>query len=125
MDQCGACGPGPGRQTHDAAAHGSTGSDPAGESAPQWLDQSVPPGVASQVRSDVGCRGSQVKDMSVSEHTHERLYRYCWGNNSRRKQFKGRVCRVLARGAMNSCLLEFTDTGERVVTSRNAIRRES
>jgi hypothetical protein len=35
---------------------------------------------------------------------------------------KGQRCRVVARGTMNSCLLEFED-GFRVVTSRNAIRR--
>lgn len=31
-------------------------------------------------------------------------------------------CRVLARGTMNSVLVEFED-GERVVTSRNAVRK--
>ncbi len=36
---------------------------------------------------------------------------------------KGQTCRVLARGAMNSCLVEFDD-GWRMVTSRNAIRRK-
>lgn len=35
---------------------------------------------------------------------------------------KGEPCRVLARGRMNSALVEFED-GFRVVTSRNAIRR--
>jgi hypothetical protein len=35
---------------------------------------------------------------------------------------KGERCRVLARGAMNSCLLEFAD-GYRTVTSRNGLRR--
>jgi hypothetical protein len=35
---------------------------------------------------------------------------------------KGEPCRVLARGTMNSCLLEFED-GYRTVTSRNGLRR--
>lgn len=34
----------------------------------------------------------------------------------------GQGCRVLARGKMNSILVEFAD-GHRVVTSRHAIRR--
>ena len=35
---------------------------------------------------------------------------------------KGMRCRVLARGAQNSCLLEFED-GFKTVTSRNGIRK--
>ena len=35
---------------------------------------------------------------------------------------KGNACRVLARGRMNSVLVEFED-GFRVVTSRHAVRR--
>jgi hypothetical protein len=35
---------------------------------------------------------------------------------------KGERCRVIARGAMNSALLEFED-GYRTVTSRNGLRR--
>lgn len=35
---------------------------------------------------------------------------------------KGQRCRVLARGTMNSALVEFED-GYRVVTSRNGLRR--
>lgn len=35
---------------------------------------------------------------------------------------KGAPCRMLARGRMNSCLLEFED-GYRVVTSRNGLRK--
>ena len=49
-------------------------------------------------------------------------YYYAWGNNAVRAAFKGRRCRVVARGAMNSCLLEF-ENGERLVTSCNALRR--
>ena len=36
---------------------------------------------------------------------------------------KGQSCRVVARGAMNSILVEFAD-GRRVVTSRYAVRRQ-
>jgi hypothetical protein len=35
---------------------------------------------------------------------------------------KGERCRVVARGRMNSALIEFED-GYRVVTSRNGLRR--
>jgi hypothetical protein len=35
---------------------------------------------------------------------------------------KGQTCKVIARGKMNSCMLEFAD-GWRVVTSRNALRK--
>ncbi|MBS0187093.1 MAG: hypothetical protein JSS51_03430 [Planctomycetes bacterium] len=37
-------------------------------------------------------------------------------------RFTGRRCRVLARGAMNSVLVEF-DNGEKTVCSRYAVRR--
>ncbi len=51
------------------------------------------------------------------------VYRYAWGNNAKRATLRGRLCRVLARGRMNSCLVEFTDNGQREVVSRNALRR--
>lgn len=35
---------------------------------------------------------------------------------------KGEACRVLARGRMNSALVEFED-GEQYIVSRNALRR--
>lgn len=46
------------------------------------------------------------------------MYIYRWDRCGR----KGQRCRVVARGSMNSCLLEFED-GWRMVTSRNALRR--
>ncbi|UFN47136.1 hypothetical protein LPC08_13975 [Roseomonas sp. OT10] len=49
-----------------------------------------------------------------------RLYRWCW--RARLPERHGQPCRMLARGTLNSCLLEFED-GTRVITSRNAIRR--
>ena len=51
-------------------------------------------------------------------------HRYVWGPRftvpvlSR----KGEPCRIVARGEMNSALVEFAD-GERAVVSRNALRR--
>jgi len=51
------------------------------------------------------------------------LYTYRWGNNPRRALMKGRVCRVICRGAMNSALIEFVDDKSREVVSRNALRK--
>ena len=51
------------------------------------------------------------------------LYRYPWRNNSKRATMYGRIFRVVARGAMNSVLIEFVDTGQREATSRNALRK--
>jgi len=48
---------------------------------------------------------------------------YRWGNNPVRAKYKGKRCRVICRGKMNSCLVEF-ENGERIVTSRNALRIE-
>ena len=45
-------------------------------------------------------------------------YIYFWHRMNR----KGQLCRVLARGKMNSCLVEFA-SGYQMVTSRNAIKR--
>lgn len=39
-----------------------------------------------------------------------------------RPEWFGRPCRILARGAMNSVLIEFGD-GERAVVSRFAVRK--
>lgn len=49
-------------------------------------------------------------------------YIYCWRNNAKRATLYGRRCRVLARGAMNSRLVEFED-GQREIVSGNALRR--
>ena len=51
-----------------------------------------------------------------------RVYTYAWGNNEKRATMKGRTCRVVARGRMNSVMIEFTDNGQREITSRNALR---
>jgi len=50
-------------------------------------------------------------------------YVYRWGNNPKRATMKGRRCRVVCRGTMNSALVEFDD-GSREVVSRNALQRE-
>ena len=51
----------------------------------------------------------------------DQLYVFHWGKY--RPELKGKTCRVLARGTMNSALVVFIETGERVVISRNAIRK--
>lgn len=47
---------------------------------------------------------------------------YRWRVRTRLPERFGQSCRVLVRGRMNSCLVEFED-GYRVVTSRNYVRR--
>lgn len=54
----------------------------------------------------------------------DRLYVFVWGNNPRRAELKGRTCRLLVAGRMGTVLVEFLDTGERVTTSRRALRRK-
>lgn len=53
-------------------------------------------------------------------------YRYAWGPRGagdwRGFDRKGQLCNVIARGQMNSALVEFED-GFRAVVSRNALRR--
>lgn len=43
---------------------------------------------------------------------------YRWNRMGR----KGQLCRMLVRGKMNSCLIEFED-GYLAITSRNALRK--
>lgn len=50
------------------------------------------------------------------------IYPYIWRVSTRLPERKGTLCKVLARGRMNSCLVEFED-GYKVVTSRNYLRR--
>ena len=49
-------------------------------------------------------------------------YVYRWKNNSKRQSLYGRICQVLARGKMNSALVEF-ENGQREIISRNALRK--
>jgi hypothetical protein len=51
-------------------------------------------------------------------------YLYAWGNNPVRATLKGRKCKLLATGTRNTVLIEMVDTGERVTTSRRALRRD-
>ena len=44
-----------------------------------------------------------------------------WYWRARLPERKGRSCRILARGALNSILIEFED-GTKIVTSRYAVR---
>lgn len=47
---------------------------------------------------------------------------YAWKNNPKRRELYGRKCRIVARGKMNSILIEF-ENGQRECVSRNAVRR--
>ena len=55
--------------------------------------------------------------------TNDFPYIYTWGNNLKRISLKGHKCKVLARGALNSCLVEF-ENGQKEVVSRNALRKD-
>jgi len=48
---------------------------------------------------------------------------YVWRVRARLADRFGARCRVLVRGARNSCLVEFASDGYRVVTSRNYLRK--
>ncbi len=48
-------------------------------------------------------------------------YVFNWANNSKRSTMKGRECIVLARGKMNSILVEFYDNKQREIVSRNSL----
>ncbi len=49
-------------------------------------------------------------------------YDHIWFWKTRLPKRKGQPCRVLARGRMNSILVEFED-GFKVITSRYAVRK--
>lgn len=49
-------------------------------------------------------------------------YPLVWRVKTRLPERQGQACRVLVRGRMNSCLVEFED-GFQVVTSRNYVRK--
>lgn len=49
-------------------------------------------------------------------------YVYRWENNPTDAKFKGKICRLVCRGALNTVMLEFED-GTRVATSGDAIRK--
>jgi hypothetical protein len=49
-------------------------------------------------------------------------YPYVWTWKTRLPDRRGQHLKVIVRGALNSCLVEFAD-GQRFVTSRNALRK--
>lgn len=49
---------------------------------------------------------------------------YYWRVRTRLPERFGQFCKVLVRGRMNSCLVEFPD-GYKVVTSRNYLRKHT
>jgi len=49
---------------------------------------------------------------------------YIWRVRTRCAERFGTECRVLIRGSMNSALVEFVSDGQRVITSRNYVRRK-
>ena len=49
-------------------------------------------------------------------------YYYAWKNNPKREELYKRKFNIIARGKMNSVLVEFED-GQREVISGNAIRK--
>lgn len=51
------------------------------------------------------------------------MYIYKFRNNERRAELYGRECKILAKGKMNSVLIEM-ENGERVITSANALREK-
>ena len=50
------------------------------------------------------------------------MYPYYWRVRTRLAERFGQRCKVLVRGKMKSCLVEFED-GFKVVTSRNYVRK--
>jgi hypothetical protein len=51
----------------------------------------------------------------------DHLYRWRW--KARLPERHGQLFRVLVRGKLNSCLIEFVEDGWLVVTSRHALRK--
>lgn len=60
---------------------------------------------------------------ALLQHADVDVYVYAWGNNARRAELKGRRCVVEARGRMDTVLVRFLESGERVTTGRRALRR--
>jgi hypothetical protein len=64
--------------------------------------------------------------MSISKHLSTAAsaspFDRIWYWRSRLPERKGQACRILARGRLNTTLVEFED-GHKVITSRYAVRR--
>ena len=56
------------------------------------------------------------------DHGDNRHLRYRWHWKARLPERRGQVFRVVCRGKLNACLIQFED-GFQVVTSRNALRK--
>lgn len=54
--------------------------------------------------------------------SNDAIFDYYWRVKTRLPERFGHKCRVLTRGGMNSCVVEFED-GHKIVTSRNFVRR--
>ncbi len=52
----------------------------------------------------------------------DEIYPYYWRVKTHLSERFGQSCRVLARGRLNTCLVEFED-GYKVTSSRNYLRR--
>ncbi len=50
-------------------------------------------------------------------------YVYAWGNNPKRISMKNRLCKIIARGKMNSVMIEFMDNGQTELVSRRSLKR--
>lgn len=57
----------------------------------------------------------------AADNPYRLTHTYAWGNNEKRETLKGRHCRILARGALRSVLVEFED-GQREVVSVRSLR---
>lgn len=51
------------------------------------------------------------------------LYKYVWGNNSKRMTMKNRFCHLLFTSVGHSACIRFIDNGQVECVSRRAIRR--
>ena len=49
------------------------------------------------------------------------IYIFAWGNNPKRAELKGRPCKILAQGALNSCEAIFVDTGQCEIVKHQAL----
>ena len=71
------------------------------------------------------CLFSRIERINVFSLTKgsEVEYKFNWSNNSKRKTMKNRICKVIARGKLNSILIEFLDNKQREIVSRNSLIR--
>ena len=60
--------------------------------------------------------------MQAAAQSGQRMTQYIWRVKTRLPERYLTPCKVLARGSMNTCLVEFED-GFRVTTSRNYLRK--